>query len=187
MRTRPRTTSDSVGSDQWGVPVRMFGPVEEDFYGLVGRVVLLSTLLEDRLHVFFCALSGAPQSQLAAAPGAILIKQCSRRLDRLPADRRSEASTVLIEAEEALRRRNEVVHSLWPFADRSAKSAAGVCPEAARRTLNTEWSGRSFTRVSCPTSWSNSWTSWTGVARSNDGSHHQYPGRDATSLAGPEG
>ena len=62
----------------------MFGAVGEDFYGLVGRVALVATLLENRLHVLFCALASAPQDCLAGVAGTTFIKECSERLDRLP-------------------------------------------------------------------------------------------------------
>lgn len=47
----------------------MFGEVHEDFYGLVGRVALVAALLEDRLHVLFCALALAPQDRSPVTPG----------------------------------------------------------------------------------------------------------------------
>jgi hypothetical protein len=36
-------------SDRFGVPANMFGPVPDDFYGLVGCIALVSTLLEDKV------------------------------------------------------------------------------------------------------------------------------------------
>ncbi len=55
----------AVESDRWGVPRTMFGDVPEDFYGLVGRMTLVAGLLEDRLHVLFCALARLPQDCMA--------------------------------------------------------------------------------------------------------------------------
>ncbi len=97
----------------------MFGAVDEDFYGLVGRVALVASLLEDRLHVLFCALASAPQDRLAGVAGTMLIKACRERLHRFPAERSVEASAFLADAEAALLKRHEVIHSLWPFTAQS--------------------------------------------------------------------
>lgn len=70
----------------------MFGAVDEDFYGLVGRVALVATLLEDRLHVLFCVLAQAPQDSRAGEPGTRLVTECRERLGRFPAERRDEAA-----------------------------------------------------------------------------------------------
>lgn len=120
-------------SDRWGVPPGMFGAVDEDFYGLVGRVALVAALLEDRLHVLFCALSFAPQDRLAGETGTTLIKECTKRLDRFPAERRGEAAALLADAEAALRKRHEVVHSLWPFTGSSPVRGWRNVPKSRRQ------------------------------------------------------
>jgi len=93
----------------------MFGDVPEDFYGLVGRVTLVATLLEDRLHVLYCALARAPQDSKAGEPGTVMIRECRSRLGKVRPERRDEAAAFLADAEAALLKRHEVVHSLWPF------------------------------------------------------------------------
>jgi hypothetical protein len=55
----------AMETDRWGVPHNMFGAIGEDIYGLVGRITLVSAVLEDRLHVLFCALASAPQEERA--------------------------------------------------------------------------------------------------------------------------
>jgi hypothetical protein len=104
-------------SDRYRVPGRFFRDVPEDFYGLVGRVAMLSALLEDRLHVLYCALAGAHQDKLAGESGTRLVKECRERLDRLRDEHRAEAAAFLDRAQAALNRRHEVVHSLWPFTE----------------------------------------------------------------------
>lgn len=42
--------------DRWGVPSNMSGAVDEDFFGLVGRIVLVAALLEKRLYVLYSQL-----------------------------------------------------------------------------------------------------------------------------------
>jgi hypothetical protein len=97
------------------MPPNMFGPVPEDFYSLVGRIALVAALLENRLHVLLCALASEPEEKRAGEPGTKLIRACRRHVDAWPTDRQSEARAVLDDAEAALLRRHEVVHSLWPF------------------------------------------------------------------------
>ena len=104
--------------DRWGVPAAMFGDAPEDFYSLVGRVALISALLEDRLHVLYCALARAPQDCLAGEPGRLLIRKCRQHTDAVPDERRDDAEAFLDAADAALLLRNEVVHSLWPFTGR---------------------------------------------------------------------
>lgn len=103
--------------DRWGVPTNMFGPVGEDFYGLTGRIVLVSALLEQRLQDLYVAVARVPQGQMAGESGSSLIKALRRHLDGLPANRQEHASAVLSAAGAALARRHEVVHSLWPHTD----------------------------------------------------------------------
>lgn len=102
-------------TDRWGVPPNMFGAVSEDFYGGVGRIALVSALLEDRLRVLFGLLADAVQEQQVGASGTELIKACRRHLGSLPADRVDAVQKLLADAESALLRRHEVIHSLWPF------------------------------------------------------------------------
>ncbi len=104
--------------DRYGIPVSTFGDVPESFYGLVGRVALLAALLEDRLHVLFCALDGAAQERLAGVPGTKLIEECRNRLHGFREEHRADVEDFLDRAARALRSRHEVVHSLWPFSGR---------------------------------------------------------------------
>ena len=102
-------------TDRYGIPGRLFGSVPEDIYGLIGRVTMLSALLENRLHVLLCTLASAPQDWLAGKPSAELIARCRGLLDRFRDEHRTAAAAFLDRAEAALHHRHEVVHSLWPF------------------------------------------------------------------------
>lgn len=112
----------------------MFGDVPEDFYGLVGRVALVAALLEDRLHVLFCALAHAPQDCMAGLPGTVLIDECRVRLDGVRAERRDEAAAFLDAAHAALLRRHEVVHSLWPFTSQGEVHGWRNVPKSGRQS-----------------------------------------------------
>jgi len=119
----------------------MFGNVPEHFYGLVGRIALLAGLLEDRLHVLFCVLENASQDQLAGEPGTELIKECQRRMDRIPDSYRDDAEEFLLRAEAALRERHSVLHSLWPFSDTPVTRGRRTVPRGRRqeRDQPVEW------------------------------------------------
>lgn len=117
-------------TDRWGVPHNMFGAIGEDFYGLVGRI---SALLENRLHVLYCALALAPEEERAGESGTELARACRHHLDRMAVERRPEALDVLTDAESALRRRHEVVHSLWPFSGSSEIRGWRPVPAKRRR------------------------------------------------------
>lgn len=68
--------------DRFGVPAQMFGQVPDDFYGLIGRVALVATLLEDRVLGLLWALDEEPQGThagLAATRLAPMIRQRAER------------------------------------------------------------------------------------------------------------
>lgn len=48
--------------DRFGVPDNMFGPMPEDFYSAVGRVVLIAALLEVKLVDLLNTLDRVPQT-----------------------------------------------------------------------------------------------------------------------------
>jgi len=137
--------TELVDSDRWGIPAQMFGAVGDDFYGIVGRIVLVAALLEDRLHVLFCALANAPQDRLAGDAGTRLIRECRERLDNFPGERRDEVTAPLTGAETALLRRHEVIHSLWPFTGQSEVRGWRNVPRAVDSALIDRWSGRPST------------------------------------------
>jgi hypothetical protein len=82
----------------------MFGVVEDDFYGLVGRIVLVAALLEDRPYVLYGQLAIKPPDKLvtaldsvtnldklAGAPDTQLISESRKLLHRFWPDYREEA------------------------------------------------------------------------------------------------
>jgi hypothetical protein len=104
--------------DRFGVPELMFGPVPDDFYSLVGRIALVSTLLEDRVLGLLWALddesqpthAGRPASQIAAEIDARLVKHAAH----LGEDLVSRIRKSLEEVSAALEQRHALIHSLWP-------------------------------------------------------------------------
>ncbi len=67
-------------ADRHGEPRWMFGGVDDDFYGLVGRIAVVAAPLEDRLHVLYGALAFSAESEKAGEPGTEVITACRRRL-----------------------------------------------------------------------------------------------------------
>jgi hypothetical protein len=135
----------AVDPDPYGIPSTRFGDVPEFFYGLLGRIAMLSALLEDRLHVLSGVLAQAPQECLAGKPGTALISACRKHLDGFGEGHRAAAEDYLARAEQALKSRHAVLHSLWPFPqqlvpDEPARGWRNAPPGArARKDWPVEW------------------------------------------------
>ncbi|MFX0578417.1 hypothetical protein [Nocardia nepalensis] len=99
--------------DRFGVPDNMFGPMPEDFYSAVGRVVLIAALLEVKLVDLLNTLDRVPQTTHAGKHGAELVKSALKSLESTNPALRDQGKTVLVEALDALDRRNDVVHNVW--------------------------------------------------------------------------
>lgn len=102
--------------DKYGVPSRFFGMVPEEFYALVGRVVMVAAVLEDRLITLLTILSPPPryQSTFAGMSAGQINQRIDKELSRRPAPFTTEGQALLARAGQAFDRRNEIVHSLWP-------------------------------------------------------------------------
>ncbi len=79
-----------MDQDDYGVPQNMFGNVDEQFYGAVGRVALLAALLEEKLRTLVATTSGKPESAYAKWPATKLAKE----LDALALRLRDERTRV---------------------------------------------------------------------------------------------
>jgi hypothetical protein len=100
------------GPDQYGIPGNTFGHVPEEFYGVVGRVVMLSALIENKYTDLATKLDGTAEAIHAGKSIGQLEKEFKRiDSDRAPSPRRIE---VLAEMKLVLEKRNAIVHSLWP-------------------------------------------------------------------------
>lgn len=101
-------------TDAFGVPARFFGDADEDFYAVLGRVVMVAALLEDRLLTLLTVLTNAPQGQYAGLGFSALSKQARRALRVRPAAYAEQVGRALDRLEVRFTQRNELVHSLWP-------------------------------------------------------------------------
>jgi uncharacterized protein YbdZ (MbtH family) len=98
--------------DQYGIPGNTFGNVPEEFYAIVGRVVMLSALIENRYAAIITKLAGKTEADYAGKP----VGELHKIRDRLEQDHGLSERVVAIRSEldEVLKQRNEIVHSLWP-------------------------------------------------------------------------
>lgn len=105
-----RTTIDS-----FGVPSNLTGNHPEEFFSMLGRIVALSALLENRVLVFYQYLVGRRQDEHTELGVGTLIANALSEIQRLPepADRQL-AEQFLMEAKAITGRRNDYVHNLWP-------------------------------------------------------------------------
>ncbi|MGH3873641.1 MAG: hypothetical protein ACRDSR_19380 [Pseudonocardiaceae bacterium] len=101
-------------SDAYGIPDNMFGQVPETFFGMLGRIVMVTALLELRLLDLRTELERAVQDEHAGESAAQLIDGCRKRLDDYDPAFAETARAVLDRARTALDSRNAVVHSIWP-------------------------------------------------------------------------
>jgi len=105
-------------SDRFGVPENMFGPVPDDFYGLVGRIALVSALLEDKVMTMLYSLDTRPHPTYAGLPVSQIAPEIRKRLKRraevLGGNLVDEIDRALTASTTALDQRHALIHSLWP-------------------------------------------------------------------------
>jgi hypothetical protein len=99
--------------DRFGVSLRLLGDHDDDFYAAVGRFVLLTSLLEDRLRVlhdrFGCRHPSGADSLYA------VIAACGQHLvDVADQQDRGELKILLAKSEQARLVRNQLAHYLFP-------------------------------------------------------------------------
>lgn len=105
--------------DEFGVPEDLFGPVPEDEYRLVGRIVTVAALVEVNLYDLLTELEQVPQSRYAGEPAATLLKRVEDVVGSLAfrEDYVALARPVLLRAREAFELRNAIVHGVRPVQD----------------------------------------------------------------------
>lgn len=104
--------------DRFGVPNSMFGSVPEDFYAVVGRIVLVATMVEDRTLAILWALDDATQDTHAGRSASDIRReiaaQVTRHSEALGPETVGDVRNALADLAGASARRNALVHSLWP-------------------------------------------------------------------------
>jgi hypothetical protein len=119
--------------DKYSIPDSIFGYVPEEFYALMGRVVMLGAFLESRLENLLVSMSRSPQDEHAGKHAGLLLKHCRLALASQPSEVKLLATEVLDRAEKALRKRNELVHSVWPSPTLDRASGWSSVPGALRQ------------------------------------------------------
>lgn len=101
------------GRDRFGVSARLLGDHEDDFYASVGRFVLLTSVLEDRLRVLHSRFGC--RHALDANSLCAVIAACRKHLEEVTEQHdRDELKLLLSQSEEARMVRNQLAHYLFP-------------------------------------------------------------------------
>lgn len=104
----------------------MFGFVPGWLPNIIGRIVMVAALVEGKVDSLLMNLSGRLQNTYAGKPVGGNIDLCRKALVLLADDNAEFATStraLLDDVESALKRRNAIVHSLWP--DNSIEAARG--------------------------------------------------------------
>lgn len=98
------------------LPDQFFGVVDPEFYELIGRIVLATTMVEDRVLgiVWALATRDEPQPTYAAKPTAFHLELIRKRLQWVTPELQNEIVELLQRVDDVRDRRNALAHSLWP-------------------------------------------------------------------------
>ncbi|WAC50425.1 hypothetical protein [Frigoribacterium sp. SL97] len=107
-----------VVDDAYGIPSTVHSALDEELYALIGRTAALGALLEDRLAALVSQVSNGPQREAFQMLGSASQKLLRRRLAAYDQNARERefavaASQLVIDAQEALRDRHDIVHRVW--------------------------------------------------------------------------
>jgi hypothetical protein len=106
--------TDRVTPDRFGVPPNLMGRHPEEFFSILGRIVSLAAILENKILVFYQYLVGRRQDEHTGLFVGQLIANALQELPRLPPADRELAEEFLLEAKAITDKRNDYVHTLWP-------------------------------------------------------------------------
>lgn len=126
-----------MSTDTYGVPDGLFGQVPEEFYALVGRIVIIASLIENHLLELVWALDQAqPQNFHAGKQGSELIKTARRELRSWPS-LEADGNDLLNRVFDDLGNRHDLAHSMWP--NPRADLAFGWRPTLLKRNEGSNW------------------------------------------------
>ncbi len=101
--------------DTYNLPSGTLGLHPEEFYGAMGRIVCVSAVLEDKITSLRHTLGHVEQGLFTHEPVSQQITE-ARRLSRdLPPPVPDQVGAFLSRAKDAFAKRNEFVHSSFPF------------------------------------------------------------------------
>lgn len=121
--------------DPFGVPENLLGQHDEEFYGAVGRIACLSSLLELQILTAYQTMTNSGQASHTRLGADQLIRVALRDAKQVED---AAAREVLIEylssARVLFKRRNDFLHSLWPA--QPGKRLFGWRPARAKSTAS---------------------------------------------------
>jgi hypothetical protein len=103
-----------AAEDEFGMPLGITGRHPERFYLMLGRIVSLAAILENKTLGFYQDLVGGTQDDFIELSISALIAKSVAELHRLPGADAEFARQWLSEAKAISSTRNDYVHSLWP-------------------------------------------------------------------------
>lgn len=106
-----------MSSDPFGLPPTILGPLPDEFFGAVGRIVCVCAVLEQQVSTLRHTLARAEQGAFTHQPVSKQIQEARSLATVLAADHRNRVHEFLAAAEQAFEERNSVVHSAFPAQD----------------------------------------------------------------------
>lgn len=100
--------------DEFNLADSVLGVHCEEFFGAVGRIVCVSAVLEDQVTTLRLTLANGTEDGSTREPVGQQIRQGRAMATQLSEPAATRVSAFFDEAERAFRRRNEIVHSLFP-------------------------------------------------------------------------
>ncbi len=96
--------------DTFGVPGNMFGPISEEMFGAIGRVVAIASIVDMNAVDLITMIDRLPQTETAGKTiSAVLNQRKQAKKPALPAD----VVALLNEVTDALDERHAVAHGMW--------------------------------------------------------------------------
>jgi len=106
--------TDRGAPDRFGVPPNLMGRHPEEFFSILGRMVALTAILENKILIFYQYLVGRRQDEHTGLFVGQLITNALGGLHPLPPRDRQVGEDFLLEAKAITDKRNDYVHNLWP-------------------------------------------------------------------------
>lgn len=100
--------------DRFGVPLNIMGRHPEEFFSILGRIVALAAVLENKTLVFYQYLVGRRQDEQTQLGTGQLTAKALQELHRLAPAKSELAREWLLEAGAITAKRNDYVHNMWP-------------------------------------------------------------------------
>lgn len=100
--------------DEFGLPITILGNHPDESYGVIGRIVCVCAVLEEKVTTLRHTLAHAEQGKSTHEPVSAQIDAARSLARDLPVAAAQQICAFLDAAEMAFRHRNELVHSSFP-------------------------------------------------------------------------